>query len=322
LEGNGLQIEVWIFMRHSVIPRHTRAASVEVISGDTAHFLLSVFPGGSDQYRLAQLDDYTKLKRSKFPLRQPLSLHLSARTSSDVIPGTWGFGFWNDPFGLSLGFGGSPFHLPALPNAAWFFGASEENYLSFKEQTLPEWSEAQSKGMPQTKSLFDSLSSTENYALATPPKDGGSAQRGGIAANGFLAQTFRSPKFHPLLIPAGLALPFSRKSTRRMLGEVIGEDGLQLWSGTARRQIPGSPKVDPTQWHNYGIKWREEQVSFEVDDALIFESAVSPNGPLGLVIWIDNQYAAFTPEGKIGFGVLENPEPAWLEIKAMDISPR
>jgi hypothetical protein len=62
-------------------------------------------------------------------------------------------------------------------------------------------------------------------------------------------------------------------------------------------------------------------VSFEVDDALVFESQVSPNPPLGLVIWIDNQFAAFTPEGKIGFGVLENPEPAWLEIKDIDLAP-
>ena len=53
---------------------------------------------------------------------------------------------------------------------------------------------------------------------------------------------------------------------------------------------------------------------FEVDDGLVFESAVSPNPPLGLVIWIDNQYAAFTPEGKIAMGVLEGKE-AWLEIK-------
>jgi hypothetical protein len=34
---------------------------------------------------------------------------------------------------------------------------------------------------------------------------------------------------------------------------------------------------------------------------------------------IDNQYAAFIPDGKIGFGVLENPEPAWLEIKELEI---
>ena len=67
------------------------------------------------------------------------------------------------------------------------------------------------------------------------------------------------------------------------------------------------------------IDWRESGVSFEVDEVEVFASHVSPKPPLGLVIWIDNQYAAFTPEGKIGFGVLENPEPAWLEIKDIDV---
>jgi hypothetical protein len=108
------------------------------------------------------------------------------------------------------------------------------------------------------------------------------------------------------LIPAGLALPFSRKLTRRLLGKVIGEDGIRL-------------ATDPTEWHSYHLDWRESRVSFSVDGTLAFESSVSPNPPLGLVIWIDNQYAAFTPEGKIGFGVLENPEPAWLEVRDIDL---
>jgi hypothetical protein len=165
--------------------------------------------------------------------------------------------------------------LPTLPNAVWFFGASQESHLSFRD------------------------------ASTAPPKSGGSAQRE-VAANGFLAQTFRSPRFHPLLIPAGLALPFSRKTTRRWMGRVIGEDGIGL-------------SLDVTQWHSYKLDWREDRVLFEVDGALVFESPVSPKAPLGLVIWIDNQFAAFTPEGKIGFGVLENPEPAWLEIKDIDV---
>jgi hypothetical protein len=109
-----------------------------------------------------------------------------------------------------------------------------------------------------------------------------------------------------LLIPAGLALPFSRKTTRRFLGSVIGEDGVRL-------------SVDVTQWHRYRLDWRGDRVSFEIDDSPVFKSTVSPNPPLGLVIWIDNQYAAFTPEGQIGFGVLENPEPASLEIKDIEL---
>ncbi len=87
---------------------------------------------------------------------------------------------------------------------------------------------------------------------------------------------------------------------------VIAEDGVRL-------------DVDTTEWHRYRLEWREKRVSFEVDEVQVFESDVSPNPPLGLVIWIDNQYAAFTPEGKIGFGVLENPEPAWLEVKDIDL---
>jgi hypothetical protein len=264
-------------------PRSTPYASVEEILRGSAYHL-SLPSGKADQYRLAQLDDYTKTPRNRFSLCFPLSLSLSARTSSDSIAGTWGFGLWNDPFGLSLGFGGNPFRLPALPNALWFFGASKESYLSFRR------------------------SGRENPAPTFP-------------ANGFIAQAFRAPKFHALLILAGLALPFSRKLTRRILGKVIDEDGLQLWSHEAQQQAVGlqSQSVDPTQWHRYRLEWREKRVRFEVDDVQVFESHVSPHPPLGLVIWLDNQYAAFTPEGKIGFGVLENTEPAWLEIKELEI---
>jgi hypothetical protein len=148
-----------------------------------------------------------------------------------------------------------------------------------------------------------------------------------------MAQTFRSPKFHPSLFPAGLALPFSRVTTRRLLGQVIAEDGIQLWdqgasprrrddtrSRNTTSKLVESKGVAPTDWHRYRLEWSLKRVLFEVDEAQVFESSVSPNPPLGLVIWIDNQYAAFTPEGKIGFGVLENPEPAWLEIRDVEVS--
>jgi hypothetical protein len=274
-------IHAWAEMAYTkLIPRFTLGAKVEEISKDNRRqaYRLSIPDGKANQYRFAQLDDYTQLRRSRFPLRFPIRLSLSACASSNSIPGTWGFGLWNDPFGLSLGFGGNPLRLPTLPNAVWFFGASKQSYLSFKE--------ASSSG----------LDTDETGARPTRPS----------AANGFLAQTFRSPRFHPSLVPAGLVLPFSRKRTRQLLGKVIDEDGIAI-------------SVDVTQWHRYRLDWRESGVSFEVDDLQVFETRVSPHPPLGLVIWIDNQYAAFTPAGKIGFGVLENPEPAWLEIKDIDM---
>ncbi|MBK7316993.1 hypothetical protein [Candidatus Villigracilis affinis] len=223
---------------------------------------MGIQKGDSLHYRGSQLDDYSQLPRHRFPHRS-LTLSLRAKATSSSLPGTWGFGLWNDPFGLSLGFGGNPFRLPALPNAVWFFYASPQNYLSFT---------------------------------------------GDKPAQGFLAQTFRSPIFHPLLIPAGLALPFSRKVTRNLLGKVIGEDSVAL-------------SVDVTQWHEYRLEWSAKRSAFWVDDVLVFESPVSPNAsrPLGVVIWIDNQFAAFTPEGKISFGVLKNDE-AWLDVENIVVS--
>ncbi len=246
---------------------------------------LGIQKGDSLSYRDAQLDDYSGLPRHKFPHRT-LSLSLRAKASSSSVAGTWGFGLWNDPFGMSLGFGGSPFRLPMLPNAVWFFYGSKENYLSFADSGLG--------------------TGEKNTRPTRPP-----------AVNGFMAQTFRSPKFHPLLILAGLALPFSRKVARQLLSKVIQEDSFSL-SDMSRQQAVGlqsqSQGVDVTQWHRYRLEWSEKRVQFYVDDAPVFASLVSPNPPLGVIIWIDNQYAAFTPEGKIAFGVLAGEEE-WLEIE-------
>ncbi|MBN1449999.1 MAG: hypothetical protein JW963_03215 [Anaerolineales bacterium] len=235
-------------------PLHTSTASVKQTPG--GGWLLQIPAGGSHQYRVAQLDDYAKSARKDLPHRPFLSLSLRARASATSLPGTWGFGLWNDPFGLSLGFGGNPSRLPALPNAVWFFHASRENYLSF--------------GM----------------------KPG----------NGFLAQVFRSPVF-PLgrLAKVGLTLPFSRTKARGLMSEIVEEDGVRL-------------RVDVTEWHAYRLEWSPARCVFWVDETLVLETPVSPRPPLGLTLWIDNQYAAFTPAGKIGFGVLESAEPAWLEI--------
>ncbi|RJP48159.1 MAG: hypothetical protein C4583_14810 [Anaerolineaceae bacterium] len=238
---------------------------------------LDIPAGDTSAYRFAQLDDYTGLPRTRFSSHPPLTLSLRARTSSNSIPGTWGFGLWNDPFGLSLGFGGNPFRLPTPPNAIWFFHASEENWLSFQN-----------------------------------PENGRTHRSAPIAGNGFLAQAFRSPRIpSPILASLGLlSLPIvlvnlatrkTRKWLRGLAGRVIGEDGKRL-------------SVDQTHWHSYRFEWSLTRSALWVDDALVLETSVSPRPPLGLVIWLDNQFARFTPEGEIGFGVLKN-EAAWLEVE-------
>jgi hypothetical protein len=59
-----------------------------------------------------------------------------------------------------------------------------------------------------------------------------------------------------------------------------------------------------------------------VDEVLTLKTPTAPRGPLGLVLWIDNQYAAFPPNGRLGYGMLANPEPAWLEIRDIVFAPK
>jgi hypothetical protein len=38
------------------------------------------------------------------------------------------------------------------------------------------------------------------------------------------------------------------------------------------------------------------------------------------VLWIDNQYAALPPKGRLSFGTLPVPQPAWIEIADIKFS--
>ncbi|MFH1524193.1 MAG: hypothetical protein ABIF04_04450 [Chloroflexota bacterium] len=250
-------------MGNKLSPRQTPGATV---SQTTNGWRLDIPAGARRTYRLAQIDDYARTPRRLFSHVPPLTLSLRARLSAADLPGTWGFGLWNDPFGLSLGFGGNPARLPALPQAAWFFHASSPNWLSLRDE---------------------------------------------LPANGFFAWTFRSPLIPSLLLAPGLLVapllalrPVSRL-LRRLASRVIRQDGEAV-------------SVDVTQWHEYSIQWLSTGCSFTVDGNEILYTQIFPRPPLGLVLWIDNQFAAWTPEGRLGYGTLENPA-AWLEIEGLKI---
>lgn len=210
-------------------------------------------------------------RRNDFAWKPPgpaaLRLELRARVSMDGLPGTWGFGLWNDPFGFGLGFGGAGLRLPALPNSAWFFYAGPGNHLAFRDDH---------------------------------------------PAQGFLAATFAAPRIPAaLLTPGALALPMlAVRPLARLLRRAVR--GLVRESGAL---VPG----DPTRWHDYRLDWRAAQVTFIVDGAEVYSTPVSPRAPLGLVLWIDNQYAAFPPSGKVGMGTSPNPEGAWMEVEGIDV---
>lgn len=133
-----------------------------------------------------------------------------------------------------------------------------------------------------------------------------------LPGNGMLAGIFRSAKIPtPLFAPAGLVLPllalkpFARLA-RRAARLFIKEDSTRLTR-------------DWTQWHTFDLHWQETGCTFFIDDQQVFDTALTPRAPLGLVVWIDNQFAAFPPDGKLAFGALEN-RAATLEIKNLDIN--
>ena len=251
-------------MMTDLIPRLSSGASLNQIEHG---WRLEIPARTADhKYRLAQMDDYTSLARRQFKHAPPWNLSLHARVSAPDLPGTWGFGLWNDPFGFSLGFGGNAGRLPALPNTVWFFHASPPNLLSFNA---------------------------------------------GIPGQGFFAGVSQSPRVTAsLLAPAILALPLLAikplsRCMRRLVGRIIHQDASLI-------------SVDVASWHVYSIQWIHEYIKFKIDDKLILQTGYSPLPPLGLVIWIDNQYAFWNSTGCLGYGTLENPA-AWLEIADIQV---
>jgi hypothetical protein len=220
---------------------------------------LQVPPGGGD-YRLAQLDDYHNRRRPAFPHRAPLRLALRARAGRREIPGTWGFGLWNDPFGMSITL--TKLRLPALPNTAWFFFASPPNHLALRDD---------------------------------------------LPGHGATAGAFRAPRVPAPLLGlsapalALLAFPPAARLLRRLARPIV-------------RQSAAALSLDPTDWHAYRIDWLPNRARFFVDDDLVLDTSLSPNGPLGVVLWVDNQYMAFPPDGRVRFGVLDSPQADWIEI--------
>lgn len=246
----------------SLQPRTAGGGTVETTA---TGWRLRIPAGGAATYRLAQLDDYAGLPRRAFPWRPPLRFEVRARLEGEALPGTWGFGLWNDPFALGLGFGGQS-RLPAPPQALWCFGAAPANHLNL----------------------------------------------GDGPGHGWLAMSVRS---HP---SAGwvalLGLPFAP---------------LALWPPFACRLRPlaaqlmqqavHSLPVSPHETHTYTILWLPHEARFAVDGQTVLRTPITPRPPLGLVLWVDNQYLAYTPQGKLRWGLLPQKGPTTLHLEVLTL---
>lgn len=215
-------------------------------------------------YTNAQLDDYQALRRAEFLHRPPLTLTLRARFShnADQLRGTAGFGFWNDPFGMS-----GP-RWPTLPRALWFF--------------------------------FSSPPSNMALALGVP----------GPGWKGATIDAWRWP-FLFLAPTAPLAMPFMKLRALYRALWPIGQRAI----GVHETLIT----LDLREWHSYCIEWRRTQVRFLVDGAVLLVADQSPRGPLGLVIWKDNQAMTVTPATLPRHQLVACADEQWLEIADLAI---
>ena len=83
--------------------------------------------------------------------------------------------------------------------------------------------------------------------------------------------------------------------------------------GIAEQRLDGVMAGPITEWHLYEIDWLPQQTTFLVDGRVVLR-ARPPQGPLGFVAWIDNQWMIVHPMGRLRHGLTAKSNHQWLEI--------
>jgi len=148
---------------------------------------------------------------------------------------------------------------------------------------------------------------------ASPPSDMKLAL--GVPGHGWKAATIDALRPVALLL-APLALPAALLMNIRPVYRA-------LWP-PIQRAVHVSEVVlgaSMQEWHTYIIEWDSRHSHFLVDGELVAGPVPSPRGPLGFVMWLDNQYMVATPQGRLGWGVLEVTGRQWMEVEHFAIEP-
>lgn len=152
------------------------------------------------------------------------------------------------------------------------------------------------------------------FFYASPPSD--MALVPGVPGHGWKAATLNMGRWPGLLLaPAALAAVGLTKVPG------LGRPVLDLARRFMRAHEAPLADVALDQWHHYALDWRRDAAVFTVDGVERLRAPAPPAGPLGCVLWIDNQYAVASLEGRFGFGVLPLPEAQWLEVEALTVTP-
>ncbi len=151
------------------------------------------------------------------------------------------------------------------------------------------------------------------FFYASPPSDMALAE--GVPGRGWKAATLHAGRWPlPVLAPAALAAI----ALTRVPG--LGRPVM----AAARRAMPAHEAlladVALTDWHTYSLDWQAREAVFAVNGVERLRAPAPPGGPLGFVLWLDNQYAIASRAGQFGFGLCAAPEAQWLEVEGLEIT--
>lgn len=95
-----------------------------------------------------------------------------------------------------------------------------------------------------------------------------------------------------------------------------------LWPLGQRAIAVSEAAIDTgmTAWHTYELHWGKTGATFNVDNEPVLTCPTPPRGPLGFVLWIDNQALTVTPWGRFGWRTVALTEEQWLEIDTLEIT--
>lgn len=77
--------------------------------------------------------------------------------------------------------------------------------------------------------------------------------------------------------------------------------------------------VDFTTWHDLTIEWLPDEITFWVDGVVVLHGHIHMQVPQAFVAWLDNNYAAVTPDGQFDIGNLAVPHEQSLELSHVEI---
>jgi hypothetical protein len=132
---------------------------------------------------------------------------------------------------------------------------------------------------------------------------------------------WKAATFDALRLPFFLLLPAALPGLLLMRVPALYR---RLWPVGQRALGVSEALLDPallTDFHEYTLDWLPESVYFAVDGQPVHHARVAVRGPLGFIVWIDNQYAIVTPQGRFAFGVSPALHEQSLTLESVEIEP-